>query len=68
MNDTPTSASVHEALQDSLDAVRNRALNPQSSRHSVNLVVADISAFIHGDTVASTRNLGASDYSSICGP
>ena len=66
MNDTP-SASVHEVLQDSLDAVRIRAPNPQSSQHCINSVAADISAFIHVDTVASTRNLGASDYSSICG-
>ena len=66
MNDT-ASASVHEALQDSLDAVRICGPNLQSSQHSVNFAAAGISTFIHVDTVASTRNLGASDYSSICG-
>ena len=56
MNDTSTTASVHEALQDSLDAVRNRVHNLQNPRHSVNLAVAGISAFIHIDTIASTGN------------
>jgi hypothetical protein len=67
MDDTPN-ASVHEALQDSLDAVRICAPKPGSFQHSINPVAAGISAFIHVDSVASTPNPGASDYSSICGP